>query len=175
MGAFAFVSDAAQKIPVFPATSQIVLIITAAVLFYIAVGDLRHFRIPNEFIFVLTILFFVHAAVSGRWVLLPWNIGFAGLLFCVLLGAYAKRMLGGGDVKILAVAFLWTGLNCAMTFAICLLGFSIIHIQASRYGLVASPGRPDGRSRIAYAPSVAAALIVVFVLGCLAPLTSHSH
>jgi prepilin peptidase CpaA len=104
--------------------------------------------------------------------MLPGHIGVAALLFVLLLFAYARGMLGGGDVKILTVAFLWTGLDCALPFALCLLGFSMLHVEASRRGLVASPMRADGRPRIAYAPAVAGALIVVFVIGCLDPITA---
>ena len=47
--------------------SEMVLILTAAVLLYVARNDLRHYKIRNELIFVLAGLFFIHALVSGRF------------------------------------------------------------------------------------------------------------
>ena len=42
--------------------------ITAAVLFYVALTDFKQFKIRNELILVLAGLFVVHAILSGRWV-----------------------------------------------------------------------------------------------------------
>src|SRR5262249_46491654 len=49
-----------------PTLSQLVLVITAAALFYAAVADLKEFKIRNELILVLVGLFVVHASLSGR-------------------------------------------------------------------------------------------------------------
>jgi Flp pilus assembly protein protease CpaA len=92
-------------------------------------------------------------------------VGFALLCF-----AYAKHMLGGGDVKLLTVALLWTGKDGALTFSVLLLGFSAIHLLAVRMK-VAQVAEAEKRAKIPYAPSIAAALIATFGLGYLAPLT----
>ena len=148
--------------------ADVVLVVAAAVLFYAAVTDLRHYKIGNELILLLVGLFVVHTALSGRWIDAAWNIGLAALVFAFLLYFYSRRWMGGGDVKILTVAFLWTGLGCALPFAVLLLMFASLHAAAARFGWVDAPQRTDeGRARIAFAPSVAAALIAVFVLGCL--------
>jgi Flp pilus assembly protein protease CpaA len=75
---------------------------------------------------------------------------------------------------LLSVAFLWTGLDCALPFAILLLLFAGIHAIAVKLGWarvqeVEQGTDNDGRKRIPFAPSIAAALIGVFMLGCLAP------
>ena len=57
--------------------SQIVLIITAATLFYVGLTDLKHFKIRNEFIIVLTALFFLHThffQVAGRPYIGIWHL-----------------------------------------------------------------------------------------------------
>ena len=113
-------------------TAQAVLILTAAVLFYVALTDLKHFTIRNELILVLTVLFFLHAFLSGRWTTLPWNLGFAAVLFLIMLFFYSMKMMGGGDVKLLTVAFLWVGPFCAMPFALFLFLFVCIHISAGK-------------------------------------------
>jgi prepilin peptidase CpaA len=148
--------------------SHIVLVITAGVLFYVALTDLKHYKIRNEFILVLVGLFLLHAVLSGRWIELHWNIGLAFVTFVLMLFAYARNMMGGGDLKILTVAFLWVGLHCALPFAILLLIFATFHTLAAWVGWVDAQ-RADGRTRIAFAPAVAAALIGSFMLGCVQP------
>ena len=150
--------------------SGLVLIATAAVLFYVAFTDLRHYRISNELITVLGVLFLIHSLVSGRWASLHWNIGFALLMFVFMIVLYARGLMGGGDVKLLTIAFLWVGIGCALPFAVLLLVFAGVHAIAGKLGWIATQiSDQDGRQRIPFAPSIASALIGVFMLGCLAP------
>ncbi len=152
--------------PLVPA--DLILLLAAAALLYVALTDFTSFRIRNDTILALLALFLVHAVASGRWMEIPWNIGFATLMLAVMLLFYAKGWMGGGDVKLLAVAFLWTGLTCALPFAVLLLIFGGLHAGAARLGWARAPTPPgDSRPRIALAPSVAAALVGVFMLGCL--------
>jgi prepilin peptidase CpaA len=147
-----------------------VLAIAAAILFYAALTDLKHYQIRNELIAVLGGLFVLHALLSGRWPGIAWNVGLALLIFIVMLYFYSQSLLGGGDVKLLTVAFLWAGVDCALPFAMLLSLFATVHAIAGKLGWadVQRVG-DDKRSRIAFAPSVAAALIGIFMLGCLAP------
>jgi prepilin peptidase CpaA len=80
---------------------------------------------------------------------------------------YRIGWLGGGDVKILTVAFLWTGSSGALVFAILLSFFSGVHTLAARLGWVESRVTASGRRGIPFAPSVAAALICTFMLRTL--------
>jgi prepilin peptidase CpaA len=89
------------------------------------------------------------------------------LMFVVLLALYGTGWMGGGDAKILAVAFLWTGLAGAFPFAIFLALFSILHSFAAGRGWVRSHVNDRGYRRIPFAPSVAAALICTFMLRSL--------
>jgi prepilin peptidase CpaA len=149
-----------------------VLVITAAILFHAALTDLKRYQIRNELIVVLAWLFFLHAFLSGRWPGIVWNIGLALLIFAVMLYFYSQNLLGGGDVKLLTVAFLWAGVDCALPFAILLSLFATVHVIAGKLGwVVLQRVGEDKRSRIAFAPSVAAALIGIFMLGCLAPMS----
>jgi prepilin peptidase CpaA len=149
--------------------SQEVLILTGAMLFYVAIVDLRHYKIRNEVILVLGALFFLHAFLSGRWTSMYWNIGFAALLFLIMLYYYSKNLMGGGDLKLLTVALLWVGPFCALPFAAFLLLFVGIHILAVKLKLSGAQ-TANGQTRLAFAPSIAAALIGVFVVGCLRPI-----
>jgi prepilin peptidase CpaA len=149
--------------------SQTVLILTAAVLLYLALIDLKHYKIPNEFIIVLTGLFLLHAILSGHLMTLSRNLGFALILFVLMLYPYSKKMMGGGDLKLLTVAILWVGPLCALPFALSLLIFASIHAFAVKFKLV--EGKLLGkRQSVPFAPSIAAALISVFLLGCLRPI-----
>jgi len=148
-----------------------VLVLTAAVLLYAALTDLKHYQIRNELIIVLAGLYVLHAFLSGRWPGIPWNAGLATLMLAVMLYFYSQNLMGGGDVKLLVVAFLWVGIDCALPFAILLMLFAAVHAVAGKLGWVdVQLTGEDQRARIAFAPSVAAALIAVFMLGCLAPV-----
>jgi prepilin peptidase CpaA len=150
--------------------SDIILVVAAAVLFYAAVNDLRYFKIGNELIFLLVGLFILYTLLSGLWIHAAWNIGLAAFVFVFLIYFYSRHWMGGGDVKILTVAFLWTGVECALAFAILLLLCASLHAIAARFGWAGSQQtNDDRRRRIAFAPSVAAALIAVFLSGCLRP------
>src|SRR3974390_147004 len=151
------------------AASQAGLILTGGVLFYVALTDLKYFKIRNEFVLVLTALFLLHAFLSGRWVTVQWNFGFALLLFVIMLYFYLKKMMGGGDLKLLTVALLWVGPFCALPFALFLLLFVCVHLVAVRFNLVEARVL-NGKKWIAFAPAVAAALVSVFIAGCLQPV-----
>jgi len=146
--------------------SESVLILTAAVLFYIALTDLKEFKIRNELIIVLIGLFFVHAVLSGRWVSIYWNVGLAMAVFLLMLFHYSKKMVGGGDVKLLVVAFLWVGVSYALPFAVFLLAFAVLHVIATWLGW-AKVQQAGSSKRIPFAPTIAGALIGTFVVSFL--------
>ena len=96
--------------------------------------------------------------------------GFAALLFLIMLYFYSMKLMGGGDLKLLTVAFLWVGPFCGLPFALFLLLFASVHVLAAKFKLVEAQ-IANGRKRLAFAPSIAAALIGVFMVGCLQPVS----
>ena len=144
--------------------ANVVLIVTATTLFYAAMTDLREFKIRNELIVILACLYGIYAFVTGQWVYAYWNIALALFMFAVMMFFYSQNMLGGGDVKILAVAFLWTGVRYALPFAILLLIFGAGHVLLAHKFEWVRVRRVEGRIRIPFAPAVAAALIGVFAI-----------
>jgi prepilin peptidase CpaA len=145
-----------------------VLVVTAGVLLYVAAIDLREYKIRNEFILLLFGLFILHTLLLGRWIDAAWNFVLAAIIFGFLVYFYLRQWMGGGDLKILTIAFLWTGLRCALPFAVLLFLSASLHALAAKSGLVPSHQLSnDGPQRIAFAPSVAAAMVIVFILGCL--------
>jgi prepilin peptidase CpaA len=153
-----------------PLAAHIVLIVTAATLFYVAWTDLKEFKIRNEMVLCIAGLYVLFAVLSGRWVGMYWNIGFAIFMLVIMLYYYSQGIMGGGDVKMLAVAFLWVGIECAFVFAIFLAVSIIIHLIVVKFGW-AKVQEVRGRKRIPFAPSIAAALIVTFMSGCLEPVS----
>jgi prepilin peptidase CpaA len=88
-------------------------------------------------------------------------------MLVLLLAVYSTGWMGGGDVKILAVAFLWTGLSGALPFVILLAVFSGAYGLAAKFDWAKSHINESGRRRIPFAPAVAAALIGTFLLRIL--------
>ena len=75
---------------------------------------------------ILGLLFFVHAGLTGRWTNIPGHVGFSLLIFMVLLLFYSRRWIGGGDVKLLTMAFLWTGISNGFVFSALLCVFATL-------------------------------------------------
>ena len=149
--------------------SSSVLVAAAGLLFYLAATDLREFKIRNEAVLILGALFFLHAVLSGRWVELHWNIGFAVFAFALMMVCYAQGLMGGGDLKLMTVALLWSGARCALLFLILLAVSALLHAMVAKFGWVEAQ-RANGRMKIAFAPAIAVGLIGIFLLGCLAPM-----
>ncbi|MGI4859190.1 MAG: A24 family peptidase [Janthinobacterium lividum] len=86
-----------------------------AALLWLAVIDVRERRLPTRVVLSIGALFFVDAlflrlppaAFMTHGVLALGVFGVCALLFAI-------RMLGGGDAKLAAVIFLWTGPNLAL-------------------------------------------------------------
>src|SRR5207247_4497766 len=98
-----------------------------------------------------------------------WNLALAAFMFAIMLYFYAQNLMGGGDVKILTVGFLWIGFNCALLFAVLLAASAAAHVLAAKFKWV-DVQRVGEHNRIPLAHSVAAAMIFCFILGCLEPM-----
>lgn len=137
-------------------------------MFWVALTDLREFKVPNELVVTLACLYVVYALVSGAWVYMQWNFAFALVMLTAGLYAYSIQHIGGGDLKLLTVAFLWTGPWLAAPFVVLLLIFTLLYYLAARFGF--APARQISAGlRIPLAPSLAGAPIGVFALGLIRP------
>ena len=153
---------------VYPQVSVWILIVTSVTLFWVALTDFREFKIPNEMVLALVGLYVLYSLVSRQRATMPWNIGFALLMLAGMIYAYWRQQMGGGDLKLLAAAFLWTGPWYAAVFSVLLLIFITIHYGAARLGWAAVQRSAIGL-RIPLASAVAAALIGTFALGFVGP------
>ena len=88
---------------------SIVWLAFVALMVAAAVIDLLSYRIPNQLVLALFALFIVVAALN--WSEVPWlsHLAAAILIFGAGILLYAIRQMGAGDVKLLAVVALWSG------------------------------------------------------------------
>jgi prepilin peptidase CpaA len=156
------------SMPVYPIVSLWILVLTAVTLFWVALTDMREFKIRNELVVILGCLYVVYALVSGAWASMQWNFAFALLTLAGGIYAYSLQHIGGGDLKLLTVALLWTGPWLAAPFVILLLMFVVTYYVAAKLGFVAARRTPAGL-RIPLAPSLAGALIAVVASGLVGP------
>jgi prepilin peptidase CpaA len=74
-----------------------------------ALKDICERRIPNLLTGALAALYPVYVLVSPTPVAWLAALGLAALVFVVGLGLFARELIGGGDVKLLAALSLWAG------------------------------------------------------------------
>jgi prepilin peptidase CpaA len=74
-----------------------------------AFKDLRERRIPNRLTGGLAALYPVYVLVSPTPVVWPAALGLAVVVFVIGLGLFARELIGGGDVKLIAALSLWAG------------------------------------------------------------------
>jgi Flp pilus assembly protein protease CpaA len=137
-----------------------------AVLFYVGFTDFTTFKIRNDTVLLLLILYLIFAFIDRSWIEIFSDITLAAIIFGVLLWFYTRGVVGGGDVKFMTVVCLWIGAHCALLFSAFLLVLIGLHLVAARIGWARTKPRA-GRHAIPYAPSVAGALIASIMLGCV--------
>jgi prepilin peptidase CpaA len=74
-----------------------------------AVQDVRERRIPNRLTGGLAALYPMYVLVSPSPVMWPAALGLAVAVFVIGLGLFARELIGGGDVKLIAALSLWAG------------------------------------------------------------------
>ena len=86
----------------------------AALLLRAAVGDLRHYIIPNWLCGLIALLWLPYiasyAAISAQPLLplIGLQLALAAAVFLLFLLLFATGAMGGGDVKLMAALALWT-------------------------------------------------------------------
>lgn len=82
-----------------------------------AVTDLRWRRIPNWLTAGLAALYPVYVLTAPAAVPWPSSLAAAAVVFLLGLVLFARRLLGGGDVKLITAATLWSGIAYLPLFA----------------------------------------------------------
>lgn len=81
--------------------------------------DVLTYRIPNRISLGITVLYFIYALfVRGEAVNLPAAVAVAAGVFAVATVLFALRLMGGGDVKLLAAVALWAGPGHVLPFLV---------------------------------------------------------
>jgi Flp pilus assembly protein protease CpaA len=118
-----------------------------------ALTDLRERRIPNWMTGGAAALYPLYVALSPTPVAWIGALGLAVLVFLLGLGLFAREIMGGGDVKLIAAISLWAGLDQFVLFALVTalaggaLGMICLGAALSRrtWPVLASPRPPAGR------------------------------
>lgn len=99
--------------------------------------DVRFFRIPNPLIVlgIITGLLYRYL-LPGELLFYVYPLGMVGM-FLLLIPLYRIHAIGGGDVKLLSVCALFTGLRISLSiavYALCFGGFfSILYLVYHRF------------------------------------------
>ncbi|MGH6945299.1 MAG: A24 family peptidase [Geminicoccaceae bacterium] len=83
-----------------------------------ALTDLRERRIPNWLNGCVAALYPLYVLASPTPVAWPTALGLAALVFLLGLALFARELIGGGDVKLIAAVSLWAGLDLFTLFAL---------------------------------------------------------
>jgi prepilin peptidase CpaA len=145
---------------------------TVAVLVYVGFTDFLTFKIRNDVVLLLVVLYVMFAIVDRSRIEIVMDVILAVIMFGVLVYFYAQGGIGGGDVKLLTVAALWVGTDCAVPFSVLFLLFVGLHLLAvwmrwAKTTSMKTTSSMNYRLAIPCAPAVAAALIGIIVLGYL--------
>lgn len=139
------------------------LLIYPTVLVAAAASDIASYLIPNSLSIVLLLAFPAAALLSGMPLA---TIGLHALAGLVMLGVgfvlFVRNLLGGGDVKLMAAAAVWTGLGQLPAFVVAaalaggLVALICIAIRFARHR------RIDPKAHIPYGTAIALGGILVF-------------
>ena len=125
------------------------LVCLAIALLGAAFTDLKRRQIDNwlNAAIALAAPAFWWASGLALWPDIAWQLGLAALAFAVLAVFFAMRMMGGGDVKLLAALalwirpehFLWLVVVMSMIGGVLTIAFAAWHVMRRRQGRVAIP------------------------------------
>lgn len=87
--------------------------------------DLRFMRIPNRLVILFAVVALVTAPFQIGFEEMLWRLGVAAAVFAGGLILYARRMMGAGDVKLLAVLMLLIPIEGMQAFSM-MLSMSIL-------------------------------------------------
>jgi Flp pilus assembly protein protease CpaA len=135
-----------------------------AVLFYVGYTDFRTFKIRNGCVLLLLVLYALLALVDRTPSEVVANVLLGVAMFAILLFFYTRGVVGGGDVKLLAVVSLWIKAGHAVPFSILLLGFICLHVVMAKLSWVPTK-QMAGSAAISFGPAAAAALIGAIITG----------
>lgn len=143
--------------------SYLIDVMLVAALIWTAREDLLRYRVSNKAIIGFGVSFVVVCLASGRLSLLISHALLSLMALVGLLGAFAIRVIGGGDAKLLSIALLWLGPEHILAFSLLLFIAVITYAIGARFYDLPSR-RIDGSLRIPLAPCISVAWIITLGL-----------
>jgi prepilin peptidase CpaA len=145
---------------------MISLLITATlvlVLIYVIFDDLNNYMVRNEAIAAILILFVLDFLHSGQSRELSLHLGLSAAMLLLFISMYAFGLMGGGDAKLLAAAFLYLNIGAWTPFVLALCAITLLYALAAR--LKIAPSRKIGaRTAMPFGPCIAGAWLAVLIL-----------
>ncbi|KND59894.1 Type IV prepilin peptidase TadV/CpaA [Candidatus Burkholderia verschuerenii] len=124
--------------------SLAIRLVVLCALLVLAVIDVRARRLPTGIVVAIGALFFVDALINKMSLdQIISHLMIACVVFAVCAALFAAKMLGGGDAKLAAVIFLWSGLGLSLS-ALTLI--SVIGTVVSLVNLVTRNMNADQKS-----------------------------
>ncbi|QUJ76710.1 prepilin peptidase [Sulfitobacter albidus] len=152
-----------------------------AILMHVVYTDLRYRRIGNESVAALGLIFVLGCLLSGPPDDVTGRMVAAAVVFGLCFLAFAARLLGGGDVKLLPVVFLFIPVDGVAAFVLALSAFVVVTFTVLK---MARPhvGRmmPDWAGitvpgRYAMGPTIALSFIFYKYIGIFARSVVQSY
>jgi len=139
------------------------VIILTPQLIYLSYIDLLHYKIHNKSILILFLSFLILSPFYLNIQEIAYRSIFSFAIFFILLLPFSRGLIGGGDVKLLAVIFLWIGVEKALDFYLYLSFFTIFFIFISIIGIIPKL-KNNNKTYIPFGPAVSCAAILNFLL-----------
>ena len=140
----------------------IILSAIVCVLVLVIIDDIRNYQIKNSAVITLFCIIIFQFLIQADFYQFIAHVVFSAAAFGVLTFAFRRRLLGGGDTKLLTIAFLGVGPERALVYAIFLLMFSVIYWGGAKLDIVPSQ-RIGTQLKIPFGPSIAGAWIATIV------------
>lgn len=139
------------------------LIILTPQLIYLSYIDILNYKIYNKSILILFLSFLILSPFYLNMRDIFERSIFAFAIFFILLLPFIKGLIGGGDIKLLAVVFLWIGIEQAIDFYLYLSLFTIFFILISIIGIIPK-FKNNKKTYIPFGPAISCAAILNFLL-----------
>jgi len=149
---------------------KVIAFAAIALLAAAAYCDIKTFRIPNALVGTMAALGIVRLILLHDPLAAVYAIGFAILIFLVGLVLFARKIVGGGDVKLLAAAILLIRYRDLYEFFVLMsvagVLLSIAILIHNHRPLVSEPRLPVPKTRlpVPYGAAIATAGIVTLLL-----------
>lgn len=143
------------------------------VLLFVIFDDLKNYRIRNCSVLLLLLATTGAITLTGGVGELAWHLIPAAPALILLVCAYSRQLVGGGDAKLIVVAFVYVGPAGSLLFAIALLLFTLAYWLAVRAAVVPFK-RIGAQISVPFGPSIAGAWIVT-MFATFALRSAYAH